>query len=140
VTPIAATLAALSSLLRERLGVPVPLGRPAAQAELSLWPWHLAEVPRTTNAPSARLPSGEIVRPGTIVEIRFLLVSNGTERSIERLAAAQKALAEAPVLQVAGTTVQLVGSPMAPAELAAVFSAAQVPLNLSSSFSVRCVL
>lgn len=139
-----AALHALARHLADGLATAVPLGRPHERSELSLWPWQLLDLPAARNPTGQRPPDGQVSRPAVRVEWRLLLVTNGTEHAIERLAAAHRLLADQPVL-VWGTagaqdTAQVSSAPLPTADLAAVFSAAQLPLQLCSAWVLRCPL
>lgn len=142
--PAHAALHALANRLSEGLASPVPLGRPHERSELSLWPWQLQELPSARHPAGQRPTDGRVNRPTLRVEWRLLLVTNGTEHAIERLAAAHQLLADQPVLAWgepgAQDTAEVLSTPLPTAELAAVFSAAQLPLQLCSCWVLRCGL
>lgn len=77
---------------------------------------------------------------GRPMELRVLLVSSGTQAAIDDLSRAHQVLFDNPVLQLGDSRIQIVPFPLSAADLAAVFTAGQVPLSLSSSFTLLCSL
>ena len=140
-TNIAAALAAICSLLKDKAGLTAAVGRPSGAVGIHIWAWQLLPSAAAIAAPPVRLPSGggagPVSRP---MELRVLLVSPSTQAAIDDLSRAHQVLVDNPVLQLGDTRVQIVPFPLSAADLAAVFTAGRVTLSLSSSFTLLCSL
>jgi len=139
-TNIAAALAALCTLLKDKAGLSAAVGRPAGAVGIHIWPWQLVPSTGAMSPPLVRPPSGG---PGPVswpMELRVLLVSSGTQAAIDDLSRAHRVLVDDPVLQLGDSRIQIVPSPLSAADLAAIFTAGRVPLSLSSSFTLLCSL
>lgn len=133
---VAQVLDVLAGVLEEG-GVDPVVGRPFSTGDVFLWPWQLLADSQARNLPplSDQLASE---RQQQMTEIRFLLVAGGEGgAAIEKVFLAHALLTANPVLKVAGATVRVAASPLTTLELTALFQAANVPLTLSSSFSIR---
>lgn len=145
-TPVTAALQSLTDLLRQRAGVNVTLGRPMGEAGLHLWPWQLRDAPTLRAVASPDAPDGSAPLPTLAVELRLLLVASPASHALDAYVRAHRCLLEHPVIAPAAQApedavpAQLLSAPLPAAELAALFQAAGVPLALSSSFALRCVL
>ena len=137
-TNVAAALGALCGLLKDKAGLSAAVGRPAGAVGIHIWAWQLLPSPAAMAPPPMRPTGGgggPVSRP---MELRVLLVSSGTQAALDDLARAHQVLVDNPVLQISDSRVQIVPSSLSAAELAAVFTAGQVPLSLSSSFTLLC--
>lgn len=140
-TNIAAALAALCTLLKDKAGLSVAVGRPAGAVGIHIWPWQLVPTTGAMSPPLVRPAPGEGAGPvSRPMELRVLLVSSGTQAAIDELSRAHRVLVDDPVLQLGDSRIQIVPSPLSAADLAAIFTAGQVPLSLSSSFTLLCSL
>ena len=139
-TNIAAAFAALCSLLKDKAGLSAAVGRPAGAVGIHIWPWQLVPSAVAVAPPPVRPPGGGAGPVGTPMELRVLLVSSGTQAAIDDLSRAHQVLVDNPMLQLGDSRIQIVPSPLSAADLAAVFTAGQVPLSLSSSFTLLCSL
>ena len=134
---IADSLDAIRTLLQDKAGIAASLGPPMT-TEICIWPWQLVASP-SLNTPHPGRPSGVggAFRSDQPVELRVLLVSQGTPTGIDLLSRAHRVLLDNPVIQIGQAQVQVESLALAASDLAAIFAAGQVPLRLSSSFSVR---
>ncbi|MEW5966588.1 MAG: hypothetical protein AB1720_06255 [Pseudomonadota bacterium] len=135
------TLNAFCEMLRNQTGARVVLGRPDTcptpgdDASLCVWPWKLEADPAIRNAPPARPGRPEAAAH----EIHFLVLATPalTTDGLAKLDAARKAMRDYAMLAVDGQTVQVVASPLPNEMLAAVFTAAAMPLTLCLSGILR---
>jgi len=139
-TNIAAALAALCTLLKDKAGLAAAVGRPAGAVGIHIWPWQMVPSAAAVAPPAVRPPGAGAVPVSRPMELRVLLVSSGTQAAIDDLSRAHRVLVDNPVLQVGDAAIQIVPSPLSAADLAAVFAAGEVPLTLSSSFTLLCSL
>ena len=132
---IEAVLDAVVSLVRQAdpaavVGVP-----DAASAGLCVWPWRVVQAPAS---------AGSLPRPGqpraVTSDLQLLVLPRSASSTID-LAALDRTLAlitALPVLRTTTGTVQLtIGSGLAHADLAALFTAAGIPMTLAVEVVAR---
>jgi hypothetical protein len=136
------TLTALCDMLHATTGVNVVLGRPdEARSAIFVWPWLLEEDPRARNLSPVGGAGTNLARqpPSQNIHVLVIAAPASTADGLSRLDQARRALWENPVLTVDGVTVRVVISSLAPEQLAAVFSAAGIPLTICLSATLRGV-
>ena len=137
-TSVAAVLTTICRLIKERAGVTAVVGGTARATRIAVWPWQLVPSVAQGVPPPLRPPATEPGAPPIReLELRVLLVCSGTPVAIDALTRAHHVLVDNPVLNVDNAKVQIVAAPLSAVELTALFSAAQVPLRLSASFTLR---
>ena len=137
---LAPPLATLVALLHGHCRIPVALGRPdGATPGLHVWPWRLSENLAARNVPRPRRPNGEREATPPATQIHFLVLASPilAPAGLDALAAARTALLETPLLEIPGDRYSIDLEPLATADLAAVFSAAGLPLQLCLSGLLR---
>jgi hypothetical protein len=132
----ASILLSVESLLRAH-GLSVRLGAPTGETDIAIWPWQMVVAPRLAVPPIGGLRPGQPNRQAEAIELRLLLISSGAEDSVEKLTLAHSVLLDSPVIQVGGSTCQVVATDLAPSELAALFTAGGFKLTLSCAYTVR---
>jgi hypothetical protein len=118
-------------------GQAVSIGLLDTKAALQLWPWRVQPLASARNAPPLRSPDGSLHPAPPPDELHCLLISQGDEASFAALQAARQWLAEHPVLDVAGSRVQVLPSTLPTAELAQLFIAAGRPMTLSAAYVIQ---
>jgi hypothetical protein len=135
---ISALLESIASSVRSGAGLSVVVGMPDPQADVSIWPWQLLEA-TATNSPPSRGARDPRKPPTRELDIRFLLVSGTSPDAVANFGKAYAALLDSAVVQVLDVTAEVVPDLLPAGEVAALFSAAAIPLTLSSSFVLRCL-
>lgn len=133
-------LTALCESLGSQTGASVGLGRPGDRsAGIYVWPWRLEEDVATRNLPLRRVPEAGAAAPAaTLVTHVLVLVQPAlTPGGLALLETARRAILDQPVLDVSGRRVQIQLTNLSHAELAAIFSAAALPLTICLSATLR---
>lgn len=134
-------LTALCDSLSTQTGAQVALGRPeqASGGIIYVWPWRLVEdavarhaVPRSTGRDTA-VPHGSAM----VVHVLILVRPATTPEGLALLEMARQALLDQPILDVADRRVQIQFESLPHAELAALFSAAELPLSICLGARLR---
>lgn len=132
-SPLAAALDSIRTLLQER-GLHIEPGVPEGEADLMILPWQLATEHRLqSNMPGH--PQPEDAEGGRLpLILRFLLICRDPVQGADKLALAHALLSSSPVIHVEGANCRLLSETLSPGDLAALFTAAGIPLSLSSAF------
>jgi hypothetical protein len=122
-------------------GLSVKVGAPHGEVDVALWPYYLVEPPALRGAPldDGRSEPGYPDPLPRLLELHFLLICPDREDAVSNLIQARAVLSATPVLTVGGATVQLLPAHLPTTELAALFTAAGIPLSLSSAYLMRPV-
>jgi len=137
---IASALTALCDMLHARTGVDVVLGRPDDTASgIYVWPWRLSEDALPRNLPKSRGEAASSTHPVADLMVDFLVVVRPalTVDGLSRLVEAREAMIDNPILSVDGTRVRIILHPLTADQLAAVFSAAAIPLTVCVSATLK---
>lgn len=138
----AAALNALCEMLRIQTGTTVILGAPDdAVPAIYVWPWKLEEVMTLRNRPPPANPSpgAPFATPAQNIQFLILVRPALTIKGLATLDGVHEAINGHPLLNVDGTNVQILLSPLSTAELTSVFSAASIPLTVCLSAVLKQV-
>lgn len=139
---LAPALTAVCDMLSTRTGEQVILGCPDDGVPgIYVWPWRLEE-----NAPSRKVsprthPDGIRTLQAATMSVSFLMLVRPalTPDGLSKLDAARQAILDNPILDVAGNNAKIVFSPLTHRDLAALFTAASLPLTICLSAALSHV-
>jgi hypothetical protein len=133
-------LTSLCDMLRTQTGAQVILGCPVdGAAGIYVWPWKLEEDVQLRNAAVGTNPVGMRAPAASARNVNFLVLVRPalTPDGLSKLDEARQAILDHPILQVGGQNIRIILSPLAVDELAALFSAASIPLTICLSATLR---
>ncbi len=131
--PLEAALDSIRCLLQER-GLRTGTGVPDGETDLVIRPWQLAPVHRLHSDLPGQHSSGDPEGPPMPFTLRFLLISSDSGQGVGKLALAHTLIMRNPVIHVEGAVCRVLSETLSPGDLAALFTAAGIPLSLSSAF------
>ena len=137
---LASALTAFCDTLRTQTGAQVILGRPNDRARgIYVWPWRLEENVSPRVAPPRTNPDGSGTLEASAMNIHFLVLVRPplTSDGLSKLDAVRQAILDHPILDVAEKRAQIIFSPLAHHDLAALFTAASLPLTICLSATLR---
>ena len=137
---LASFLHSICDLLGNRLGVPVVIGAPNNDsAGVFLFPWKISPNTLIRNSPPVR--PGPATTPGstTYFDVHILVLTRPalTGDGLSQLESASRAILESPIITVGTEQAELLFESLSNADLAAIFSAAGMPLSVCLSVMGR---
>jgi hypothetical protein len=135
---LATQLESVCHLLRQHVTVPVLIGLPdQVVAAVHVWPWRMSVNPAPRRSPTTgAVDRGEAARP-QLLQVHFLLFATPplTTEGLALLDKAQQVLFDNPVVATADGQIRLLAeTALTAADMAALFTAAQLPLTLCAAF------
>ena len=134
-------LNALCDLLRKQTKLSVVLGRPNEKARaIYVWPWRILPVAESRAPDRAPGTSPVPALSSQAMDIRFLLIATPTlsQKGLDSLDLARQILIDHPVLDTPGARLTVTpDSSLSASDLAALFTAAKLPLTICAEFSMR---
>ena len=130
------SITALCDMLRSETDLPVTLGCPDKAAHgIFVWPWQLSEDPSMRNVEVRYETEGAAHHPPSNCVVHFLVLARPalTIDGLSMLETAREAILKNPILDVEGQRIRVILSPLNSDTLAALFSAASIPLTICLS-------
>jgi hypothetical protein len=138
---LTSALAAICDMLGTQTAAEVFLGLPDNNAPgIYVWPWRLGQNVVSKNAPPVRTTPPDIRPPvASDVTIHFLVLVKPalTADGLSKLDAARQAILDHPILNVDGKDTELLITSLSHPDLAALFTAASLPLTICLSATLR---
>lgn len=140
--PIAlgAVVSALCEMLTKQTGMLVRPGPENNTSGVFVWPFMLEEDGSSRNLPVRTIPGGSLESPTVATVLRFLVLVRPalTIADLSKLDLARRAMLEHPILDIDGKNARISLSREPLSDLAALFTAASMPLTICVSARIRC--